>query len=334
MDGLIIRIDCLELESGMEIAEDIFTSQGTLILGKGTILNEKMISRLILLGLKDIPIIKGQKKEIQSLNLGEASFQEAYKQQMSLAQEKLIGIKEGEKIDKGEIFTISKKLVDNLKDASEVIKGIGNLNFSSNPIYTHSLNVALICYLFTKWFNFIDELAKELVTAGFLHDLGKIISPEEYEKHPIVGTKFLADHGASKAIQMGVLMHHEKEDGSGFPTKARWWSIHPFAKIISIANYYDNHTTGGKKLQENICPFNFIRIMENERYGHFDIRYMDIFLNKIANYYLGELVRLTDGRIGRVIFINKHCLSKPIVQVGEDLIDLYGEENLKIKEIV
>jgi len=327
-----IMLDCLQLEPGMELGKDIFNSQGYLILREGTVLESNTINRLVAMDIKDIAIL--QDKKGNSLSDDIRLIQEHYGEQAALIEEKLSFIVAGQELSGEELLKISQDVINNLKNHNNILKYMIDLNAAYNGIYTHSLNVALICHLFATWLILPEDNAKELVAAGLLHDIGKMISDGEYEKHPAMGAQFLTERGISKDIQLGVLMHHEKEDGSGFPTKAKWDKIHHYAKIISIADYYDNATTGGKKLQGKICPFELIEMFENRRYGSFDIKYMDIFLNKIANYYVGESVRLTDGRTGKIIFINKHCLSKPIIQIGEELLDTYYHRDLQIVEII
>jgi len=323
-----LRLDSLALEPGMELGENIFNEQGILVLGKGTVLDQKTIGRLIFHDVKNIAIKKGT-IDSQKLKL----FTYLYNEKTDLVQHRLSNIKEGKLLNREQLYNISKDLIRALGEPRDVFKYLRALKLSDHSLYTHSLNVSLICNLFADWFKFPEELKKDLAVAGLLHDIGKIVSETEYESHPQLGYSLLAAQGAVKAIQMGVLMHHEKEDGSGFPTKSQWGNIHPFAKIISLSNYYDRVTTGGEHLQEKVCPFHLIKILEENRYGQFDIKYVDMFLNKIAVYHLGELVKLSDGRVAKVVFINKHHLSRPIVQLGEELIDLYWRKELAILEL-
>lgn len=335
MEETIIISDSLELEPGMELGENIVNQRGILILPKGTVLDSRTIDRLINMDVKDIIVVKRAEDNSSLSNQELQLFKEDYQQQTVLVEENLNDIIEGRgTIDAERLFKISQDLIGTLKNREDVFSYISGLNEAYNEVYAHSLNVALICHLFTIWGGFSEDEAKELVTAGLLHDIGKSLPDGEYQNHTVLGAKFLAEHGASKNIQMAVLMHHEKEDGSGFPLRVIGPDIHYYAKIISIADYYENATTGGKSLQEKICPFNLIRMFENHRYGIFDVKYMDVFLSKIANYYVGHSVRLTDDRMGKIVFINQHCLSKPIVQIDEELVDTYYQKNLQIKEVI
>lgn len=342
MSSVILKLDSLELEPGMELAESIFTEEGVLALREGTVLDNGVISRLIFynvknIAIKEIPTEMSPSVDPSKLNL----FKSIYEEKIRLTEHRLHQIKQGGQINREQLYNISKDITRTLEEPKDIFKYLRALKLSATSLYVHSINVALICNLFAIWFRFPQELRKDLAIAGLLHDIGKIVlgpeklnNPKDYKKHSQLGCSLLVAHRASKAIQMGVLMHHEKEDGSGFPTGSKWGTIHPFAKIISIANYYDHVTTGGKVFQEKICPFNVIRVVEQNRYGKFDIRFMDIFLKKIADYYLGEPVRLTDGRVGKIVFFNKHSLSTPIIQVREELIDLYWETGLAVKELV
>ena len=59
------------------------------------------------------------------------------------------------------------------------------------------------------------------------------------------------------------------------------------------------------------------------------------FLENVALSYIGNKVRLSDGRIGKIVFTNKTMLSKPMIE-GEDgtFIDLSKEPNLSIDAIL
>lgn len=338
----VLKLDSLALKTGMELAEDIFNEEGILVLGKGTILDEKIISKLISQDIKNIPIkqqIGASPSFINSQKL--KLFSSVYQEKEESIKYNLKAIKEGRSLNYGHLYNTSKDILQTLEEPKDIFKYLRALRRADHSIYTHSINVSLICSLFADWFRFPPRLKKDLVITGLLHDLGKIIlgiekleDHQKYENHPQLGYSLLAAQGASKAIQLGVLMHHEKEDGSGFPTKSKWSNIHPFAKIVSLANYYDHATSDGKYLQEKVCPFSLIRLVEENRYGQFDIRFADMLLNKIATYHLGETVRLNNGKLAKMVFVSKHHLSRPIIKVGDELIDLYWEKDLVIEELI
>jgi diguanylate cyclase (GGDEF)-like protein len=110
-----------------------------------------------------------------------------------------------------------------------------------------------------------DEPTIELIRlAGNLHDLGKLAIPEELlrkptelsdgerlvlERHPQIGYRMLESLGVD-AVAEGVLHHHERWDGTGYPNKLSGEQIPLAARIVFVADAYDAMTaargpTGG-----------------------------------------------------------------------------------------
>ena len=58
--------------------------------------------------------------------------------------------------------------------------------------------------------------------------------------HTTLGYKIIKEIAfLDKSVSYGVLMHHERLDGSGYPLGLKGEGIHPFAKIIAIADVFD-----------------------------------------------------------------------------------------------
>ena len=66
----------------------------------------------------------------------------------------------------------------------------------------------------------------------------------------------------------------------------------------------------------------------------FDTHMIMTFLEKIVDNYMLNRVRLTDGREGEIVFINKNSLSRPIVKCGDQFVDLSKEKEISIKELI
>ncbi|MBW2623776.1 MAG: GAF domain-containing protein [Deltaproteobacteria bacterium] len=77
--------------------------------------------------------------------------------------------------------------------------------------------------------------------AASLHDIGKFITgtkAEGLKGHPQAGADLLGDWLGN--IRPGVLWHHEREDGQGFPDGLKNAEIPEMARIIAVANSFDN----------------------------------------------------------------------------------------------
>lgn len=195
-----------------------------------------------------------------------------------------------------------------------------------------------------------EEETRVLTLAGLLHDIGKMLVPKEIitkagnltkeefdiiKTHSIKGYQALKDYSIDIRIKYVALMHHERCDGSGYPNGFVKEQLDDFARIVAIADVYDAMTSS-RRYRDAICPFDVVEEFERDGFLKFDPGYLMTFLERIVLSYLHNIVRLNDGREGEVVMINKLSLSKPIVRIGEEFIDLSATKNhkLSIKAII
>ena len=100
---------------------------------------------------------------------------------------------------------------------------------------------------------------KMLELAALLHDLGKIGLPDsilnnvksrltdeqwqQVKQHPEIGVSILTHVAQLKKILPAIGQHHERYDGSGYPSGIKGQDISLFARIIAVADAYDAMTT-------------------------------------------------------------------------------------------
>jgi HD-GYP domain-containing protein (c-di-GMP phosphodiesterase class II) len=122
----------------------------------------------------------------------------------------------------------------------------------------HSERVALLSRRLAKEIRLPDNQVDRIYMAGLLHDVGKIgvpeavlqktgrLTPEEFEqmkKHPGVGARILADIKQVEDIIPGVLHHHERFDGKGYPAGLSGHNIPLMGRIICLADCFDAMTS-------------------------------------------------------------------------------------------
>lgn len=214
--------------------------------------------------------------------------------------------------------------------------------------YMHCINVALICNVFAKWLHFSEKDTEMITLCGLLHDIGKLmvpdniirkpdkLSPSEYnivKTHALQGYNILKRYDIAENIKESALMHHERCDGSGYPLGLTGDKINPYAKIVAIADVYDA-MTAARIYRGPLCPFKVISIFETEGLQKYEGKFILTFLEHIAETYMNNRVRLSNGLEGDVIFMNKNSLSKPMIQCGNEFIDLSKEPNIYIETFV
>ena len=354
MGEKIINISFSELEKDMIIAKDV-NHNGKILLKKDTIINEQMIERLqrlLLIGNVEVYNPRNLKcdltleeKKIENFNKIESDFKE-----ISLRLQRTFRSIQSENADcMREIREFAQRIQDELKPSSLVIKNIVLNGSGTDVIYRHGVNVATLSALIGKWIGFDKKQLNLLVYSAIFHDIGKTrVSREILNKttslttnefkliknHPVISYKMIKEIPfLDKCVSYGVLMHHEREDGSGYPLGLKGEAIHDFGKIIAIADVFDaiNSNRGYKRKK---APFEALQIVKNESLGKLNYEYVNIFLEHIVNYYIGEEVLLNTREKCKIIQMNVNNLEKPLVLKDGEFIDLDKQKDLYIEEIL
>ena len=118
----------------------------------------------------------------------------------------------------------------------------------------HSDRVALVAWQLAKAVGYDADAAQAVRVAGQLHDIGKIGVPEatlrkpsklndeefaQIKKHPEMGYEILKDIPSLGYHLPGVLHHHERWDGRGYPHKLAGEAIPMVARILAYADTFD-----------------------------------------------------------------------------------------------
>lgn len=236
------------------------------------------------------------------------------------------------------------------KTSLDILTYIHNLQGNDDSVYAHSINVALVCRAIGKWLKFNRDDLDDLTLAGLLHDIGKINIPpevlnksgkltdEEFEmvkKHPLDGRKMLKQcpHMDSRFLN-AALQHHERSDGSGYPRGLDDDEIDDFAAIVAIADVYDA-MTATRSYRNAMSPFEVIAAFEKDGLSKYRTQYILTFLERMAFAYQNSLVMLSDGRRGRVVYLHRDKLSRPIVELADKtMLDLSRESGINIISIL
>jgi uncharacterized domain HDIG len=354
---------------GMVVAVDIYSSSSHLIIPQNSVLTDRAITRLQFYQIREITILVKEKvivpaetEPVQSVPLGQ-SYSEQIKnttefQHFNDTFQKSIGSYESilsnfvsnhlDQLDVNALLDITNEILYESRNGIHVFHMLQCMRNFDDLTFAHSLNVAIICNIFGKWLNFSDPEIDTLTLCGLLHDIGKILIPknilakpesltdQEYlimKTHPTRGYNLLKDLNIDSHIKYAALMHHEKCDGSGYPNNLKSDRIDDYAKIITIVDVYEAMTST-RVYRNALCPFDVISIFEAEGLQKYDPKYLLSFLKGVVESYLHNRVRLSDEREGEIIMINPRFLSKPVVQVGEQFLDLSKESRLSIQAII
>ena len=104
-------------------------------------------------------------------------------------------------------------------------------------------------------------------------------------------------------------------------------------KVIAIADVYEA-MTAPRKYRKARCPFEAVRMFESSGLSLYDTSFLMTFLEHITMCYMGYRVKLNDGTIGTIVYMNKQDDTRPMIRVGSDYINLFRNPELYIEEIL
>lgn len=237
-------------------------------------------------------------------------------------------VKAMKKLDTEKVMYFSTDIVNNLVDMDDRLIELAHLRQNNHDIYNHSINVAILsaaCGLGMGWG---DEKVEELTLAAMLHDIGKSKIPdrilykpgplndEEWRimgEHPQIGYDMLYNNvKITTNVRMGILLHHENVDGTGYPRKLKGQKIPEFARIIHIADVYDAMIQK-RSYKEEYDPGEVIVYLMEKGGEMFDFETLETFLSYVVIYPVGINVTLTNGRIARVVENHQSNQLRPVV---------------------
>lgn len=367
----IMKVD--DLEPGMVTSAPILTQRDQLIIDENVILTKQLIARMHFYGITEASILDvdsvQQKEEppkeekaappvgpdlaySQKVRRSESfqQFQINYSAHISDFNKYLKDFGETKELHYAkELTEIPSELVSRARTSIAFFDMIHNLRTIDDPIYAHSLNVAMISRMLGKWLKMTPDELDILTLAASLHDIGKFLVPaevlnkeeklsdEEFEmikQHPVLGHEILKDLDVNYHVKQAALMHHERCDGTGYPLGLKMDEIDRYAQIIAIADVYDA-MTAIRKYRAPLCPFQVISEFEKDGLSKYNPKFILTFLQRIANTYQNNRVLLSDGRGAKIILLNQNHLSKPMIQLMDGTcLDLSREPGLYIKSVV
>lgn len=343
----MIFVPQYKLKNGMKLASGIElnykTKSEAFLLTKGTILTEENINKLINFGVLGVYIEDGRTNEILNYK---------FRAESVLAIKRIFDVCENtHKILAEEtikqIERVSEKLVRNIKKNKGITIGISDLQTYDENTYLHSLSVTVISIAIGTELNLNRQQLCNLGVCAMLHDIGKVEIPieiiskpakltkEEYDivkTHASLGANYIIENkGMDKDIYLGVISHHEKFDGTGYPNGLEKEHIPLFGRIITVADVYDA-LTANRPYRKPVKPFEAIEYIMGGVGTSFDYNVVKAFLKKIEPYPIGACVILSDGRRGKIIEGNHNNPLRPVLKVIQDkveILDLYNDFNLK-----
>ena len=225
---------------------------------------------------------------------------------------------------------------------------INDLKQYDEYTYHHSLSVAVLSIATGQELGLEGDDLFRLGRCAMLHDVGKQLVPleiinkkgrltnEEFEtvkNHTILGASNLkVNELGDPELWDGVLYHHEKVNGAGYPKRLSKDEIPLFAKIISVADVYDA-ITSYRSYRAPMLPSEAFEIIRKDIGTAFDYDVVKAFFEKLELYPVGTVLELSDRRLGIVVDCEKNRRLRPIVRLwgSQETLNLTHHTNKDIE---
>ncbi len=340
-----------ELKDGMTLGETIYDNLGNILLSKGIVLKKIYINKIRNLKMNkvQIQILDIDTKENDTLS--EENNQELFIRTKSGAEDFIkktfskVSFKNNNiEIDK--IQEIVNRLINELLDNQIVTTSLDRLRSVDDYTFEHSVNVSVLALILGINLGYERKELLELGIGAILHDIGKILIPDEIlnkpgpltarefaiiKEHTTYGYEALKNNkdSISDIASNIVLCHHERPDGLGYPNGIKNELIHTFSKIVAITDVFDA-LTSDRVYKNKVEPINAIEYIAKMAGVQFDSDLVYSFIECVALYPRGSIVKLNTDEIGMVIESNRMNPQKPKVKL---LIDRFGNRLDKSFEI-
>lgn len=211
------------------------------------------------------------------------------------------------------------------KSLESVANMLNNINMKDKYTYGHSERVVIYAKKFATYLQMKDKDKKELLLGAYLHDIGKLeiskelltkrekLSESEFNilrQHPTLGSDLVSSIKEFAYVIPLIKYHHEKYDGTGYPSKLKGDDIPYLARILTIIDSFDAMTS---KRPYNIRKDYKQAIGELEKCAgsHFDPELVYKFIEMLQNDMLEKkMPRELDSNLSFIDDINKDYKKK------------------------
>lgn len=242
-------------------------------------------------------------------------------------------IKLGRSIDVGSVNDVADNLLESVLRNHNALTCLGRIRHKDAYLMEHSVNLAVLMSVYGRYRGLPRDTLHQLMVGALLHDIGKILIPDEVlhkpgrlndrefeiiKKHALYSKELLEQtEGISELTVIVAAQHHEKIDGSGYPYGLKGDEISEYGKMTAIVDVYDA-ITADRVYHRGIPPTSAMKKLLEWTEHHLDRPLVETFIKCMGIYPVGSLVEMESGLMGVVIEINEHSQLLPTVRLFYD----------------
>lgn len=248
--------------------------------------------------------------------------------------------------------TLVQSISDSMLTESDIAINLMKDQIGGEEVYFHALNVTLLSMMLAKELKAPLSVLRLLGMGAMFHDVGKTDIPDRIvrkaealsrpelsllQQHCAFGVETGRKLGLPKEALLVIAQHHEHMDGSGYPKGLKGNDCYLLARIVSIANTYDN-LCNPMKPSLALTPHQALSTMYAQQRAHFDAGPLATFVRCMGIYPPGTVVMLSNDCVGMVVSVNSTKPLKPTVLIYDPkvprehaiLVELESEPDVSI----
>ncbi len=251
-------------------------------------------------------------------------------------------------------------LLDGLLEYQDAMVSLIQMRRFDAKLATHSVDTGVLAMAIGQDYGCDPQQLKLLGLAAMVHDIGQLrlplnllrkVQPYSPQDHKLIQAH--CDMGEAMLNQFPdfpreskqiMLHHHERLDGSGYPTGLRGHDLSDLTQILSIADTYDAQISG-RCSQPPVPPSRALSELYRAAVaGQYATQLVQRLIHLLGVYPIGSLVRLNTGEQAVVIWVHSHSRLTPTIKLlknssGEpveeqEIIDLSSQTTRKTSRTI
>jgi len=356
----LVQVDALE--PGLRMGRSIYSDTGSLLLGKGVVLSNRMINKLvdnsifyvyiddeISEGVEPISVIDDGTM-MKSINSVKKLMDELMTAENPHGVSKMIPLNTYKSVQ-----DVIQEIMKSLENNEDVLYTVTELMGTDMYTYKHSVNVTILTIMTCKAMGYDYEMIKHIAMGALLHDIGKVkvksdlinkkgalnvLELKEIMNHSSYGYDMIKDDRVlSPYTKLIVHQHHEKLDGSGYPNNLSKEDIPEYVRVVTICDMFDAMTSD-RAYRARMPIYKAMEELMVQAVYKLDARVYQKFIQQICIYPVGTEVELSDGRMAIVVEYRNHAPSRPLIRVYDETaeknyveVDLLSERTVFIDNV-
>ncbi len=228
--------------------------------------------------------------------------------------------------------------------------------YTTAPILRHGVRCAVMSMHLARQVGYAPDRVVDAGLVGLLADLGmtrvpqhlldapRTLTPNEWmevKRHPAYSADTLEHvQGLRPDIATAVLQHHERLDGSGYPSGRSGFYTHPLAKLVAVADTYAAVADDRAHRQARSAHHAVRAVLDGVKANRLDRDAGKVLLETVTLFPVGTVVTLSDDTRAVVVRTIDDHPDRPLLQLVDERgeltrrkIDLSVRDELKVVKV-